>query len=336
MRSILVSSVAALAMTLGLAMPVAAAAKEKAPVKVDGPKYIAGLTGVTLASFNVAFVSEKTDAAFAGARNQFKAMGSITKAKLAGVTPADFQAITDAAYADFVARLTAAGFTLGDRQALIADKQMAKVQLLASGAEGKLTFGKESDANAIFYGPTAFGPTPLMKGETGTTGVAKMGGMFGAVSGLGAMGGPGVAKVYYSIYSKQPTMTVTYVIDFADVARYGGRYAVQASVEMKASLAVLETASVVTTTNDKGAQSTLTLTQPVAVPGNFGTLADTSTTGRTVDNVAGAVIGGLFGVGTNRYTDVTFTADPAAYRAGATQAAISANQTIIAELMARR
>ena len=334
MRSGLVRSAFVMALALELAAP--GAAKDKAAVKVDNAKSVAGITNVTLASFNVAFVTEKTDAAFAGARNIGKAMGAITKAKLVGMTPADFQAITDAAYADFVAKMTAAGYTFGDRQAMIADKQMAKTQYVASGAEGKLTLGKDSDVNAAFYGPTAFGPTPLMKGETGATGVAKMGGMFGALGAMTAMGGPAMTKAYYSAYTKQPTMTVTYVVDFADAARYGGRYVVEANVNMKASVAVLEDVSVVTTVNGKGVASTMTLTQPIAMPGNFGTLADNTTTGQTAQNVAGALIGGIFGSGSNAYMHATFTADPAAYRAGATQALVSANQTVVSELAARR
>lgn len=337
-----VRSALPLVLSLMLLMPsTPLLAKDTPSLKVKDAKNMAGVTNVVVASFSIAFVTEKTDAAFAGRRNIGKAMGAITKARLAGVSAADFQAITDAAYADFVARLTAAGYTVGDRAVMIADKQMAKVQYLPSGTAGSLTFGKDSEAKAVFYGPTTFGPNALMKGETGNGGSGGIagrvaGGMFGSLKSLSSIGGPATAKVYYSIYSKQPTVSVQYVIDFADVERYGASYTTLATVGLTASLAVVETLSDVKTINAKGASGAVTLAQAVAVPGNFGSMKDTTTGGQKLDNVAGAVIGGLFGSGSNTYKHITFTADPAPYRAGATEAAKNTNALIVTEIAARR
>ena len=316
--------------------PVLAKTKESATIKVENAKNMAGISNVIIASFSIAFVTEKSDAAFAGARNNFKAMGAITKARLEGISAEDFQAITDAAYEDFVVKITAAGYSIVDRSAMIRDKQMAKIQYLPSGAEGSLVFGKDSKAKARFFGPTAFGEWAIMKGETGEATAAAGGSVFGAFKAISAMGGPTTAKIYYSIYNGQPTISVAYVVDFASVERYGGRYAVQATVGLDASLAVVDAISVVTTTSAKGATATATVAQPIAVAGNFGRLQDTTTGGQTASNVAGALIGGLFGSGSNSYKYVTFTAQPATYRAGAIEAAKSATALIVPEIAARR
>lgn len=326
----------ALALMLAVSAPTAAFAKDKARVKVTNAKAMSGLSRVVVSSFAIAFVTDKTDAAFAGSRRTGKAMGVIAKARLAGLTPADFQAVTDAAYVDFADRMRAAGYTLGDRAAMVADKQMAKVQYVASGAEGTLVFGKDSKAKAVFYGPVAFGPTPLFKGETGDSGVAAMGGMFGALKAFSAMGGPAYAKTMYAVQNGQPTVSVLYVVDFADADRYGASYTTVATVGLTASLAVVETLSTLSTINAKGIAGSIAVAQPVAVPGNFGTMQDATTRGQKLDNVAGAVIGGLFGSGSNSYKHITFSADPGSYRTGAIAATTAANGFVVAELAAHR
>ena len=134
-----------------LVSPLATSAKEREAIKVTGPKNAAGLADIVVGSFSVAFIQQKTDAAFAGSKSQFKAMGSIVKSTLAGIDPAEFQAITDAVYADFATRMASAGYRLQDRTVLIADKQMAKVRYLPSVAEGTVQFGKDAKAKQVFH-----------------------------------------------------------------------------------------------------------------------------------------------------------------------------------------
>jgi len=318
--------------------PAMAAAKPRDPVKVSSPKHAAGLQSLVIASFSVAFVNEKTDAAFAGSKRQFKAMGSIVKSKLVGVGDAEFQAVTDAAYADFVAKLAAAGYTVGDRAALIADKQMAKARYVASGARGSVQFGKDAKGKALFYAPTAFGASGLFEGETmaGSPTGSGFGGL-GALAGLmsGSMAGT-QGKLMYAVMNKQPIINVVYVVDYADAERYGGTFAYQANVTTQASLAVVETVSKVDTYNAKGALTSLVLAEPVGIGGDFGTLADTTSGGKKVENVLGALIGGLGGVGSNSYSSLTFTADPVRYAAGATQATAVANARLVERLASLR
>ena len=315
-----------------LGSPLAASAKEREAIKVSGPKNAAGLTDLVIGSFSVAFIRQKTDAAFAGSKNQFKAMGSIVKSTLSGVGAPEFQAITDAAYADFVARLGAAGFKLQDRAGLVADKAMAKVRYVPSGAEGTLQFGKDAKAKAVFFAPGAFGSNAIMDGEISAGAPQGLGGIMGSFAAMAPLQG----KVMFAVTNKQPVINVVYVIDYADAERYGGTYAIQASVTTRASLAVVETLSKVDTYNAKGATTSLVLAAPIGVGGDFGDLADTTTAGQKVDNVLGSLIGGLAGVGTNTYKSLTFTADPAQYRTGAIDAVQQANARFVERLVAIR
>ena len=315
-----------------LVSPLATSAKEREAIKVTGPKNAAGLADIVVGSFSVAFIQQKTDAAFAGSKSQFKAMGSIVKSTLAGIDPAEFQAITDAVYADFATRMASAGYRLQDRTVLIADKQMAQVRYLPSGAEGTVQFGKDAKAKAVFYAPVAFGSNGLMDGEISGGAPQGLGGIMAGFASMAPLQG----KMMFAAVNKQPVINVVYVIDYADAERYGGTYAIQASVATRASLAIVETLSKIDTYNAKGATTSLVLNEPIGVGGDFGTLADTTTGGQKVDNVLGALIGGLAGVGSNSYKSLTFTADPASYRGGAIEAGQQANVRFVERLASIR
>jgi hypothetical protein len=296
-------------------------AKDSKPVKVVSAKTFKGTQDIVIGSFNVAFVIEKKDKAFAGMGRQYGG-SSEAKALLAGVSAAEYQAITDAAYADFLAKMTAAGYRIADRSALMADPGVAKQKYVPSGAEATVIFGKDSKAKAVYYAPTAFGPMAISSGEIA-------GGTF---AGFGNMG-PLMARGAYVQKAKQPVMNVRYVVDFAGTKHYGGAFAMSSSIKLKAQLAIVSTLSSVTLQGLTG-QGTMTLAQPIAVEGDFGELADSTTRGQKIDQALGNVIGILGGVGTSSRKQFTFTADAAGYRDGAISASTRANDLFAAQLAA--
>lgn len=298
-------------------------ARDSDPVKVSSAKPFKGAQNIVIGSFSIGFLTEKTDSAFAGKRGY--GGSSVAKTRLEGVDAAQFQAITDAAYADFVAKLTAAGYVVADRAAMVATPGFAKLKYLPSGSEGGITFGKDAKSRARFFGPSSFGATPLFAGETGN-------GMF---SGFGAMG-PAMARGTYAMQSKQPIVNVAYVIDYASADHYGGFFAMSSSVKVKAQLAVAETLSTVTMVDARAMLGTLALADPIAVGGDFGTLRDSTTRGQKLDNVLGNVIGILGGVGTSSRKFFTFDALPEQYRLGATEATTRANTTMVTRLVTLR
>lgn len=337
MRAIIAAAVGvALVLSAG-----ASVARESEPIKVEGAKNARGVQAVVIGSFAVAFITEKTDEAFAGNRRLNAATGTITRSRLAGVDPAVFQAITDEAFADFQNRLTGAGYTIADRAAMLADSRFARAEFAEAGAMGTVRFGRDSKAKATYYSPTAFGGRGLMRGEVGNGETGGLGGglmRMGGLGGLGAMraAGPAMARTMYAATAHQPTISVLYVIDFADAQRYGGRYAIQAAVNVRANLAVVDTHSILTALNAKGQPATLTVAQPIAVGGDFGTLADTTSGGTRAGNIIGAGIAGLTGGGGNQYQNATFTAVPDRYREGAVQATVAANTRLIERLTSLR
>ena len=129
---IIFTSVVAIA-TLA-AIPVPAAAKDQ--IKVASAKSFAGATDVVIASFNIAFVTETNDSAQSG-RFLGGSSSSRIKAELAGVSPAQMQAATDDAYADFAAKMAAAGYHIVDRSTYLAYPVIANMGRVASGADDR-------------------------------------------------------------------------------------------------------------------------------------------------------------------------------------------------------
>ena len=296
-------------------------AKDNQPVKVMSAKTFKGKQDLMIGSFNVAFITEKNDKAFAGSGRKFGG-SSESKALLAGVTDAEFQAITDAAYEDFLVKMSAAGYTVVNRAALLADAGVAKQSYVASGAKATVILGKDSKAKALYYAPTAFGPLGISSGEI--TG--------GTFAGFGNMG-PLMARGSFVQKAKQQVINVRYVIDFAGAKHYGGAFTVSSSIKLKAQLAIVDTLTTLTLQAPNG-QGTITLAQPLAVEGDFGELADSTTRGQKIDQALGNIIGVLGGVGTTNRKQFTFTADAAGYRDGAIAASTRANDLFTAQLVA--
>lgn len=316
---IVVASLMAAGLALGPASQITA--KDRQPVKVLSAKTFKGLKPVIIGSFNVAFITEKNDKAFAGAGRKFGG-SSESKALLAGVSDAEFQAITDAAYADFLAKMTAAGYTVVDRAALVADPGVAKQSYVASGAKATVILGKDSKAKALYYAPTAFGPLGVSASEI-------TGGTFAAFGNMG----PLMARSAFVQKAQQQVLNVRYVIDFAGAQHYGGAFALSSSIKLKAQLAIVDTVTSLTLQAPNG-QGTMTLAQPLAVEGDFGDLADSTTRGQKIDQALGNVIGILGGVGTSNRKQFTFTADAPGYRDGAIAASKRANDLFATQLFA--
>lgn len=319
--AVMIVATAIATVTLATAPMSEIGAKDSKPVKVEYAKTFKGTQDIVIGSFNVAFVVEKKDKAFAGMGRQFGG-SSESKALLAGVTEAEYQAITDAAYADFLAKMTAAGYRIGDRSALMADPGVAKQNYVPSGADATVIFGKDSKAKAVYYAPTAFGPMAISSGEIA-------GGTFASFGNMGPM----MARGAYVQKAKQPILNVRYVVDFAGTKHYGGAFAMSSSIKLKAQLAIVGALSSVTLQGMTG-QGTMTLAQPIAVEGDFGELADSTTRAQKIDQALGNVIGILGGVGTSSRKQFTFTADAAGYRDGAISASTRANDLFAAQLAA--
>ena len=325
------SAIAVLAM---LAQPVAIAAKTQEPVKIAGPANAKGVANVTIGAFNVGFIFESTDQIKASG-GLMGAFGGTTKAKseLVGVTPEMMQAITDAAYVDFVSQLGAGGYTVQPAADLFGHAALAKTKSQDVPLDINIALEKGSKGKATYYKPTALPSLLMIPGDFLGSGMSSIGMNMSA----------GQASAALSSYAKAAgvgVIDVVYLIDFSEQKRpgafsFGG-------IQVNSGLSVTADYSRITLIAPSGKQSVITVKAPVAVEGEFIDKADASSGTdkalQSAGNVAGglAAVAGLGGLGLGKTRKFAFTAKPGAYEEGAAKAASLASTMLIGRLGALR
>lgn len=318
--------------SLSLAVPVAAGTPEA--LKVQGAEAFKGTSQVAIGAFNIGFIFESIDqtAATGGLMGAF---GGTTKAKseLVGVTPEMMQQVADAAYADFVAQMTAAGITVQDPAALFSSEALAKAKGQASPLDINIALEKGSKGKATYVKPAALPLLMMIPGDFQGSGMSSIG--INMAAGQGSM-----ALSNYAKSAGVPVVTAVYLIDFSQQKRpgafsFGG-------LKVNANLSVTPTYSRVSVLGSNGRTTTVTLKQGVSVDGEFIDQQDT-TSGlskgtQAAANVAGGVAA-VFGLGGMRFgktREYQFTAKPGNYQEGAVKAASLANEKVIAALSTLR
>ena len=203
------------ALALVTAPTAPAFAKEQPELKVQDKGALQGATQVAVVAFNVGFIFESIDAT-ATSGGLMGAFGGTTKAKsaLVGVTPAMMQQIADAAYADFTARLAAAGMTVADPATVFDDANFAKVKGIETPADINIALEKGSKGKATYYKPAALPLQVMVPGDFVGSGMSSMG--MNMTAGQNAMHLGNYAKA-----AGTPVVDVTYLIDFSDQKRPG-------------------------------------------------------------------------------------------------------------------
>src|SRR3989344_1033951 len=323
----LLSAVAIVAMLL---QPVAVIAKDKEPVKVADPANAEGVTTVTVGAFNVGFIFESTDQT-AASGGLMGAFGGTTKAKseLVGVTPELMQAVTDAAYADFVSQLTASGYAVQAPTEMFGHAALAKTKSQDMPLDINIALEKGSKGKATYYKPTALPSLLMIPGDFVGSGMSSIGMNMAAGQAVGAL----------NAYAKQAgvgVIDVVYLIDFSQQKRPG---AVSfGGVGGKSALSVSADYSRITLIAPSGKQSVITVKAPVAVEGELVEKSDASSGTDKAMQSAGNVVGGLAavaGFGGLRFGKTrkfAFTAKPGNYEEGATKAASLASAMLIGRL----
>lgn len=327
----LLSAVAIAAM---LAQPLALAAKEKEPVKISGPANAKGVTAVTVGAFNVGFIFESTDQS-AASGGLVGAFGGTTKARseLVGVTPEMMQAITNAAYTDFVSQLTAGGYTVQPAAALFGHSALAKTKSQEVPLDINIALEKGSKGKATYFKPSELPSLLMIPGDFLGSGMSSMGINMSAAQ----------ASMALNTYARESGVGVidaVYLIDFSQLKRpgafsFGG-------LEVNSALSVSAGYSRVTLIAPTGKQSTITIQAPVAVEGEFVEKSDASSgTDKALQsgaNVAGGVAAamGFGGLRFGKTRKFAFTAKPGNYEEGAAKAASLASALLIGRLSTLR
>jgi len=323
----LLSAVAVLAL---LAQPAQIAAKDKEPVKISGPANAKGVTTVTVGAFNVGFIFESVDQT-AASGGLMGAFGGTTKAKseLVGVTPEMMQAITDAAYADFVSQLTARGYTVQTPADLFGHAALAKTKSQEVPLDINIALEKGSKGKATYFKPSALPSLLMIPGDFLGSGMSSIGINMSA-------GQAGMALANYAKASGVGVVDVVYLIDFSQQKRpgafsFGG-------LQVNSALSVSADYSRLTLITPGGKQSVITVKAPVAVEGEFIEKNDASSgTDKALQstaNVAGglAAVAGLGGLRFGKTRKFEFAAKPGAYEEGATKAASLASELLLGRL----
>ena len=307
----------------------------KDPVSIKGSNGLNEASQVAVAAFNVGFIFESTDQT-KKTGGLMGAFGGVTKAKseLVGVTPEMMQQVVDAAYADFMAKLAAAGVTAVPSDTLFANANIQKAADGAGPLEAKIQLEKKSNGVATFVKPTALAGQIVLQGD-----LAEKTGGFGSIGKGFSQGRKQAAIDSYVRETGIPLVSVVYLIDFSDQKRPGAfRFG---GLKVNANLSVAPDYSKMTILGPKG-KSTLTLEEQVSVDGEFIEASDatggTEKTAQAAANV-GAGLAAAAGVGlpmigkTRKYA---FQAKPGNYEDGAAKAATLANDLMIGALATLR
>ncbi|OSM07013.1 hypothetical protein [Magnetofaba australis] len=119
---------------------------EQADLQTSGLEAMKGETRVVIPNFKVGFYLDKSPGGFKSGSGD----AAIVRSKLSGVENADFQAITDAAYAAFKQQLTAQGFSVMSEAEMAALPRYAAAKAKANPEMDKALFGPD----ALYFVPT--------------------------------------------------------------------------------------------------------------------------------------------------------------------------------------
>ncbi len=317
-----------------LIQPAIATAREKEPVKISGPSNAKGVTTVAIGAFNVGFIFESIDQT-QKTGGLMGAFGGTTKAKseLLGVTPAMMQAITDAAYADFVKQLEGRGYAVQPPTNLFGHAALAKTKAREAPLDINIALEKGSKGKATYYKPSALPSQLMIPGDFTGSGMSSMGINMAA-------GQAGMALANYAKQAGVGVVDVVYLIDFSDQKRPG--FFSFKGLEVNSGLSVAADYSRMTLIAPNGKHMVIAVKAPVGVEGDFIERSDASTgTEKAVQSTAN-VAGGLAaaaGIGLPRFGKTRkfqFAAKPGNYEEGAAKAASLANELLTGRLGALR
>jgi hypothetical protein len=286
----------------------------KADLDVMEEEVFAGKKDVIIGAFRVGFITynkvgHKTGGGmFGGSRGSAKA-----KSTLIGVDESTMQAITDAAYADFVSTLKANGYNVLDRDRLISTAEYKKMSTAPSPYKTDI-----GSADVTYLAPKGM---PI-----------KSNGMS-----FGAFSAPNTSMPYAAQKAGAAVIDVDYVVNF--VQGEGAGYSV-ATVEVGQGISVDAGNGLTFYGGNPGMTSmdvgSIKLGQPVYSTEEFATVTDTSSATGQALGYAANVVSYALGGGGSVVKSYEFKASPAKYKAISTKVLADANKRLIGGMAANR
>ncbi len=302
-------------------------------VSVTGESAVKNVNDVVIGSFKVGFVESGKQVNQAKGTFMKRAMGGNAKGnvKLEGVSSAEMQAVTEAAYRDFVGKLQAKGFNVVNRSQFTSSDDYANMSKDKYPMETDSSGFLSSYGKTVFYQPAAFGSegisfaNDIPKEQTGT---GFLSGIQNTMSVRGDMKAASFAEE-----SKVAVVSATYVVDFAAAGGHAGISS--ASVVVGQNLAVTQgSVKIISGGSDSFTNGTavFALGQPVESGQSFGeVINDTSDADVAVQEVTN-VASIFMGQGTNRSRDYIVKADPQKYMNYAADVLTKANDRLLSSI----
>jgi hypothetical protein len=294
---------------------------KSADYAVETEKAFKGVNRVVIGSFKVGFLEEKRESRKAGGGLFGGGFGGKSSAHvtLSGLTPELMQAITDAAYADFLKQLQAQGYTVEDRAQLLASADFAKANKQPSPLRQESSFFG-SDNTLTYVAPKEIENLYFFMAETPETG------------GFG-FSNPSVAAMGFADKNKLPVLSVTYLLDFVGSTGHGGAFTSTSSLEIGQSMHVPSGYGITLIGGQAGSFSTnngsVKLGQPVHTTATFGEIEQETGEGMVAAETALNVVSALAGAGTNQHRQFAIKANPDQYQNAATGVLKDANKRLI-------
>lgn len=293
-------------------------------IKVEREGPFKGVEKVAIASFKVGFVHGKVESRRAGRGFGGNATAGI---ELSGIDEAMMQAITDAAYEDFIARMAQAGYTVVPRQELQAQADFAKAKPEESPQRKSGSFfGDPTDITT--FAPSSHGNMYWFDGESINNG--------------GGFGFANATTAAMTQYGKTgiKVLSVYYVIDFAGADGYGGAFRTSAGVQVGQAL-TLAPGGGVTIMGGEGRVvanhfSHIKLGQPMYAEEKFGTMVQTTSDVAKGVETGVNVVRAVAGIGTNQRRDFEVQADAERYSALSKDLLIKANTQLVERMASLR
>lgn len=289
------------------------------------------LQKVVIGGFAVGFDTFKTESVKAGGGLLGSGFGgkSTAKSTLTGVDEATMQAITDAAYKDFVRSLREAGYDVVNRKTLLQHESFKDTNTLGNPIKisegGMLGGGNET----LYFAPSSFGGIKPFAGD-----------IPGEVGGYG-WSNPSSGAGKFATETSLPVLHIVYNVDFANSESYGGWHTSTSAINVEQGITVTPGRSRMEIIGGQGGTfssdiGSLALSSPISSDKKFAEIKDaTSDTSKAVETVTN-VIGTLGGVGSNKSRRFEFAANEKAYKEATLKALENTNALFLKEMQARR
>jgi hypothetical protein len=293
------------------------------PIKVDGAGAFKSLNKVAIGSFTVGFTTYQTTSAKSGMRG---GGGTAARNTLSGIDDSTMHNITDEAYKQFVADLSAKGYAVVDHATLMQNSDFAGTKSYPNPYENESGGLLESTNKVKYFAPSDFSDIKFFAGDVAD------------ITGGLAWDNPlhGAAKYYSATGTK--VLHVAYLLNFAsNTNATGGVLRLTTSVAMAQGLTAVPTATKISVTADEGGMfnggnGSVTLGQPITSEKEFASVKDgTSATHDAVEGV-GNVLAGLSGIGGGVSSDYTFTARPNDYKAAVLDTIQQVNKSLVSKM----